>query len=262
MIHTVAYISIGEADEKEMFDVTADGTKNMVRVAMKHNVEKFLHISSTEAIPSGLKLKTDLSNYVPDPMKARKGYSRAKSTADVIVLNAVEKHNLNACLLMLAGVLGPGDYSNTHMTQMMADFINGDLPASIDGGYNDFDIRDFADVLPAVIENYKKGETYLFANRPDKINEVIGYVAEMTGQKMLKTLPMWTAYVGLPFLFLGSKLSGQRPLYTLDSLSSLKADADFPIDKVRNEFGYNPRPLKETVQDHIRFMAENGMVNL
>ncbi len=262
VIHTAAQISIGEGDEKEVFEVTVNGTKNMVRAALKYNTKQFLHISSTEALPEELKLDEDLRNYIPEPMKARKGYSRAKSAADAVVLNAVKQYDLNASLLLLAGVLGPGDYSNTHMTQVMIDFINGELPASIDGGYNDFDIRDMADVLPAIIANAKKGESYLFANQPDKINEVLGHVAEMTGRKMLKTLPLWTAYVGLPFLYLGSKLTGHRPLYTLSSLKSLGADAAFPIGKAVEEFGYNPRPLKETVQDHVRFLEENGMVTL
>ena len=56
-------------------------------------------------------------------------------------IKAVKENNLPASLLLLAGVLGPGDYSNTHMTQVMIDFISKKLPASINGGYNDFDIR-------------------------------------------------------------------------------------------------------------------------
>jgi hypothetical protein len=42
------------------------------------------------------------------------------------------------------------------MTQVLIDFINKKLPASINGGYNDFDIRDVADVLTKVIENARK----------------------------------------------------------------------------------------------------------
>lgn len=262
IIHTVAYVSIGEGDERELLDVTVGGTKNMLELAIEYGVAKFLHISSSEAIPHGVKLKPDMSNYIPNPKKTRKGYNRAKSMADVAVLDAVKNNDLNASLILLAGVLGPGDYSNTHMTQVMVDFINGKLPASINGGYNDFDIRDVADVLENIIDRAEKGESYIFANKPDKINEVIGYVAEMTGKKMLTTLPMWVAYVGLPFLFLGSKLTHKRPLYTLSSLASLRADTDFPLDKSRDTFGYSPRPLRETVRDHIAFLAENGMVRL
>lgn len=262
IFHTVAYVSIGEGDMKELYDVTVLGTQNMIDVALKHNTQKFLHISSTEAIPHKLKLNKDLSNYIPTPSQTRKGYNRAKSCADVAVLKAVKQQNLQASLILLAGVLGPGDYSNTHMTQVLIDFINKKLPASINGGYNDFDIRDVADVLFKVIENARVGEAYLFANRPDKINEVLSYVANMAGRKIPPTLPMWIAYVGLPFLWLGAKLTGKRPLYTLSALASLKADVDFPLDKVKKEFGYNPRPLKETVEDHVQFLIDNEMVKL
>ena len=106
----------------------------------------------------------------------------------------------------------------------------------------------------------KIGESYLFANKPDKINEVLLYVANLYGRKIPPTLPMWIAYVGLPFLWVWSKLTKKRPLYTLSSLASLKADTNFPLDKVKNEFGYNPRPLKETVEDHIKFLKDNGMI--
>ena len=261
VIHTVAYVSIGEGDQKELFDVTVEGTQNMIDVSLNKDIYKFLHISSSEAIPHGLKLNDDLSNYIPTPLKTRKGYNRAKSYADVRVLNAVKDHNLPASLILLAGVLGPGDYSNTHMTQVIIDYINGKLPASVDGGYNDFDIRDVALVLDKVIDNAKTGESYIFANQPDKINEVLNYVGEYTNKKPLPTLPMWIAYVGLPFLWLGSKLTGKRPLYTSASLASLKADTNFPLAKVEKEFGYHARPLKETVVDHVKFLIENEMIN-
>ncbi len=261
IIHTVAYVSIGEGNKKELFDVTVGGTKNMLLAAKKHNVAKFLHISSTEALAHNSTWEEGDYHYIPNPKKARKGYNRAKALADVAVMNAVDE-GLNASILIPAGVLGSGDYSQTHMSQVMIDYINGKLPASIDGGYNDFDIRDVADVLDKIIENSEKGEAYIFANRPDKINEVLGYIAEYTGKKPLKTLPMWVAYVGLPFLYLGSVFSKKRPLYTSASLASLKANTDFPLDKVKKAFGYSPRPLKETVIDHIEFLAKNGEVTL
>ncbi len=262
VIHTAAYVTIGEGSEKELFDVTVGGTENMINAALKHNTAKFLHISSSEAIPEGLVLNEALSNYIPDPKHAKAGYSTAKSMADVAVLKAVKDRGLKASLLLIAGVLGPGDYSYSHMTQVIIDFIEGRLPASVNGGYNDFDIRDIADVLMNVVEKAVPGESYMFANKPDKINEVLGYAAEKCGRKLPITLPIWTAYVGLPFLFLWSKLLGKRPLYTRAALKSLTDNVDFPIGKVAREFGYSPRPLRETVHDHVDFLKQEGMVKI
>ena len=239
VIHTAAYVTIGEGSEKELFEVTVGGTRNMADTALNYNVKKFLHISSSEAIPEGLILNDELSNYDPDPAHAKDGYSTAKSMADMVVLDSVKK-GLQASLILIAGVLGPGDYSLSHMTQVIIDFIEGRLPASVDGGYNDFDIRDVADVLMSIVENAKCGESYMFANKPDKINEVLGYVADKCGLKIPVTLPIWTAYVGLPFLYVWSKLIGKRPLYTRAALKSLTDNVDFPIAKSVREFGYSP----------------------
>ena len=161
---------------------------------------------------------------------------------------------------MFASVLGPGDYSHSHMTQVLVDFMEGKLPASVDAGYNNFDIRDVADVLPAVIERAQRGETYLFAAAPAKINEIFGYLAEEYRKRMPPTLPMWVAYVGLPFLLLWAKLTGKRPLYTRAALEALKVDANFPIQKAVQTFGYHPRPLRETVLDHVQFLIDQGMI--
>ena len=262
VIHTAAKVSIGEDARSELEKVTVQGTQNLVDACLRHPVKKFLHISSTEAIPHGLALRGDLSNYVPEPSKAITDYAGTKSEADAIVLRAVQEHGLNASLLLLAGVLGPGDYSNSHMTQMMIEFMEGRLPASVNGGYNDFDIRDVADVLPAIVEKSKQGESYLFANHPDKINDILSVISSMTGRKMPPTLPLWVAYVGLPFLYIGNKIQKKRPLYTGASLASLRADTNFPIGKAQKEFGYSPRPLEETVRDHVEFLIQNHMVQL
>lgn len=128
VIHTVAKVTIGEGSQKELQDVTVKGTENIVRACCRHNVLKLIHISSTEAIPKGLVLKEDISNYVPDPARSRKGYPRAKAEADAIVLRAVKEHGLNASILLFASVIGPGDYGNGHMSRCLLTFLKASSP--------------------------------------------------------------------------------------------------------------------------------------
>ena len=261
VFHTAALISIGEESEEELYDVNVNGTIKMLEEAKNHPNTKFFQISSSEAIPEDIKLDRCLSNYVPNPDEVRRGYNRTKSQADVAALYYMKKYDLDVSIIILAGVLGPGDYSTSHMTQLMIDYIKGNLPASINGGYNDFDIRDFTDVLDNIINKARKGEAYLFAARPDKINEVLGYVAEYKNLKPLMTLPIWLAYIGLPFLYLGQVFTGKRPLYTASSLASLQADVSWDLAKVEEEFNYKTRDLKETVIDHIKFLEKEGFIS-
>ncbi len=260
VLHTAAKVSIGETPSQEVYRVTVQGTKNVVDACCAHNAVKLLHISSTEAFPRGYFPDEELKTYAPDPAQSRKGYPRAKSAADQLVLRAAAERGLNASILMFASVLGPGDYSGTHMTQMFIDYMTGRLPASVNAGYNDFDIRDVADVLPAIFERAERGECYLFAHQPNRINDCLAVIQKMTGAKRVPTLPLWTAYLGLPFLRLYAKLAGKRPLYTGAALAALRERADFPIEKARRVFGYAPRPLEETVRDHIAFLQQEGMV--
>lgn len=262
VLHTVAKVTIGEGDAKELYDVTVQGTKTVVECSLAHGAEKFIHISSTEALPRGVRSDENLRNYRPQPKTSRKGYAKAKATADAVVLQAFHEHGLNAGILFLSSVLGPGDYSIGHMSQMFIDFVNGKLPASVRDGYNDFDIRDLAQVLPQIVERAEAGEGYIFANRPDRIDEILGYVADFTGKKRPPALPVWLAYVGLPFLFLYAKVRKKRPLYTRAALAALREDADFPIRKTCETFGFSPRPLQETVVDHVRFLAQIGKIKL
>lgn len=250
VIHTVAKVSIGETSKKELYGVALGGTRAVVEQCLLHDAKLF-HVSSTEAL--GGVFDEDV-NYVPDPERCHTEYARSKAAADKIVLDAVRERGLRASILMFASVLGPGDYSNSHMSQMLTLFLNGRLPASVKGGYNDFDIRDVADVLPAILDNAQAGESYIFANRPDQINDVLGIAAAMTGQRVPPTLPVGIAKLGAPFFVLAAKLTKTRPLYTGAALASLTARADFPIEKTKRAFGYCPRPLEETVRDHVDFL--------
>lgn len=262
VIHTAAEVSIGEVSMERLYMVNVEGTRKICEACVKHNVSKLLHISSSEAIPHGLKLSPDLKNYIPNPKKVRKGYNRSKSMADQVVLDYVHKEGLDASILIIAGVLGPGDYTVSHMSQVFIDYIEGKLPVSIAGGYNDFDIRDLTDVLNNIVNKAKKGEAYLFANRPDEINEVLGYIRKKMNTKKIGTFPLWAAYVCLPFLWVYSKITSSRPLYTLSALESLQADVDYNLEKVKKEFDYSPRELEVTVNDHVDFLIENGFIKL
>ena len=84
----------------------------------------------------------------------------------------------------------------------------------------------------------------------------------MTGRKKPPALPLWSAYLGIPFLWFAAKIRRKRPLYTAAALASLREDADFPIAKTQQEFGYRPRPLEETVRAHIQYLIDKGLVRL
>ncbi len=261
VIHTAAVVTIGEGNLKEAERVTVTGAKNMVEACCRFPVKKLLQISSSEVLPEE-GLDDELKNYDADPSGMKLGYARFKRMADKILLDAVKERGLNASLLMFAAVLGAGDYSNGHMGQLLKDFVEGKLPASIKGGYNVTDIGDVAAVLPEIIQNAKSGESYVFAGAKSTINEILQAASLICGRKVPVALPVWVAYLGLPFISLWFKLKKKRPLYTATALKTVMRKGDFPVQKSVREFGYSPSSLQDTVQSHISFLADHGMIKL
>ncbi len=262
VLHTAAQITIGEGDQALAEKVTVEGARNIVNSCLRHNVKKLLHVSSTEALPEELSTDGELTSYNPNPEGMKRGYARSKTMADKLVLDAAKEHGLNASLMLFACVLGAGDYGMGHMSQLLSDFVGGKLPASIKAGYNVFDVNDVADVLFEIIEKSKAGESYLFANQTRPINDILQAASAVTGRKLPVTLPVWVAYLGLPFLSVYFKIIKKRPLYTATALKTLKRNSNFSIEKAKREFGYSPRPMEDTVAEHVNFLIENGMAQV
>jgi nucleoside-diphosphate-sugar epimerase len=72
-------------------------------------------------------------------------------------------------------------------------------------------------------------------------------------------MPFWVAQFGLPFITGFSKITGVEPLYTKESLQIIKnGNRNISNAKARNELGFNPRSLEDTMRDLFLWFRENG----
>ena len=133
VIHTAAIVSISSKVDKKVVDVNVNGTKNIVELCLRHNVKKLVHTSSVHAIPekSHGETITEVSEF--DPKSVHGLYAKTKAAASQIVLNA-SKQGLNASIVHPSGIIGPGDYGRTHLTQLVISYLNGTLTACVNGG--------------------------------------------------------------------------------------------------------------------------------
>ena len=70
--------------------------------------------------------------------------------------------------------------------------------------------------------------------------------------------PMWLARAGAPFVAGWSRLRGQRPLFTSDSLRVLRNHRRISHACADVELGHNPRPLEETLRDTYQWFKQAG----
>lgn len=262
-IHTASLVHIGNDKKiiKEMFDINLNGAKNVVEVCKKHKC-RLLYVSSVHAItePKKRALTSEIENF--DPKTVVGVYAKSKAGASKIVMDAIKNDGLDAVIVHPAGITGPNDWSNSHLTQMVEDFASGRIPAACGGGYDFVDVRDVADGILAAIEKGKKGERFLLSNKYYSVKELLGYLSDLgLGKKPKITMPIWLAVFSLPFLGLYFKIRKERPLYTSYSLYTLGSNSNFSHAKAEQQLGFKPRSLKESLADTVKFLGLKANVD-
>jgi dihydroflavonol-4-reductase len=190
-------------------------------------------------------------------------YDRSKAEGERIVLSAAAR-GLDAVVLSPTAIIGPSDPEPGLMGQAFLQICRREIPALVPGGYDMVDVRDIADAAIAAIEKGRKGEKYLLSGKWHSILEVSKILKEITGIRTVSNeMPFWVADAGLPFITLYSRITGNNPLYTSESLSILRsAHRNISHAKATNEFGFNPRDIRESLIDLIKWFTENNYLKI
>ena len=253
VIHTAAVVYLGRNRKKvkEMFDTNISGTANVISACLKHNA-RLVYVSSVHAIQEAPNrgIITEVTTF--DHNRVVGTYAKSKAMASQLVMDSIKNYNLDAVLVHPSGIVGPNDYSNTHLTQMVADYKDGKIPAATNGGYDFVDVRDVAQGTIEVANVGKRGDCFILSNKYFSVKEMLDTLHELgAGKRVRLKLPLWMARAGLPVIALQSKLFKKRPLYTRYSLYTLGSNSNFSNQKAREELGFSPRPLRESLKDMI-----------
>ena len=258
VIHTAGIVSIASRYNQKVYDVNVNGTRNIVELCVENDVKKLVHVSSVHAIPELANGETisEVSEF--DPEKVHGLYAKTKAAATQIVLDAA-KQGLNASVIHPSGILGPYDPGYNHLTQLILDYVDGRLSACVTGGYDFVDVRDVAACIIQCTEKGRRGECYICSNKYIKVSELMQYLHEITGLRKIRVvLPMFFAKLTAPFAELYYKILKQKPLFTSYSLYTLSSNSNFSRAKADSELTPKRHTIKETLEDTINWLRENG----
>ncbi len=253
-IHCAGIVSIASKYDQTVVDVNVNGTANVVELCKRHHVKKLVYISSVHALPElpDHAIMQEVSKFRPDSVTGL--YAKTKAAATQIVLDAVND-GLDATVIHPSGIIGPNDYGNGHLTQMIIDYLNGTLTAGVDGGYDFVDVRDVANGVIAATERGKKGECYILSNRYVAVPELLNTLSRITGGRKIHTfLPIWFAKLTAPLAELYYKIRNESPLFTRYSLDVLTSNARFTCAKAKRDLGYKVRDISVTLRDTVTFL--------
>jgi dihydroflavonol-4-reductase len=144
VIHSAAMVYIKRKPNPNVFRVNVEGTKNILEKCLETDARLVYVNNSIHAIPevSDGALAAETSYFSQDAIFWL--YAKSKAEAARIVLESVKNQNLNAAIVQPSGIIGPGDYGDTHMTELIPAVAKGRLPAVVKVGYDSVDVRDVA----------------------------------------------------------------------------------------------------------------------
>jgi dihydroflavonol-4-reductase len=147
------------------------------------------------------------------------------------------------------------------MGQVFMDLYRGSLPSLVQGGFDFVDIRDVVQGLISCAERGRTGDSYLMSGRYITIPELARIAETVTGRRSPRfNSPMWLARIAAPFFQGYAQVRGTEPLYTGESLSTLRRRCTIDSSKAERELGFASRDVEETVRDLYSWFDARGLL--
>ena len=209
------------------------GTQTLLDAALRHGVERFVHVSTDEvygSIASG--------SWAEDhPLEPNSPYSASKASSDLVARSYFRTHGVPVCVTRCSNNYGPYQFPEKVIPLFVTSLMRGGTVPLYGDGLN---VRDWLHV-----EDHCRGiQLVLEGGRPGEVYN-IGGGTELTNRELTERI-LAAFGVGWDRVRQVEDRKGHDRRYSVD------------ITKIRTELGYEPaRSFEEGLADTVRWYLEN-----
>lgn len=239
--------------------VNIQGPATVASAALEAGVGRFVHASSIHAYDLAA-AESPMDETGPRSVSDRIPiYDRTKWSGEQEVYQRIER-GLDGVVVNPTGVIGPFDFAESRMGQVLLAIRDEKLPMLIDGGFDWVDVRDVAKGIIGALESGHTGENYLLSGtRYDVIAVAALAAAEVGVVPPTRTLPRWAAKAWGPFGTAIARRNESALSMTSESVRALFNGPEISSAKAARHFGYEARPIEETLADTYAWFEEQGV---
>jgi dihydroflavonol-4-reductase len=253
VIHAAGIVSITPWKKKLMNAVNVQGTRNVVKACLEANVKRLVYTSSVHALYEPPKGKSVIEKLAGSVKKVLGEYAKTKVLATKEVFKGIKK-GLDAVITYPSGVIGPYDFKDSEMGEMIKDYCEGKYKYYVDGAYNFVDVRDVTNGIYLAMTKGKKGEEYILAGNRITVQELFHKISKITKTPPPKfKIPTPIAKLLAPFALIYYKITKQVPIFTPYSLAVLNSNSKISSKKAVKYLGYSYRSVEESLIDVINW---------
>jgi dihydroflavonol-4-reductase len=256
VVHSAALVATDPRQTPQMLSTNMQGAGNVLGQAVQLGLDPIVHVSSEVALLP----PADGEVLSPDsPVKRPPGpYCRSKADSE-LVARKFQALGAPVVSVLPAGMWGPHDPRLGEGVTLAANVLRNRYPFVMAGGMHIADVRDVAAALAAVMQPGRRPRSYLVTGHYLTMPEIIGTLGDLTGRRLrFVTFPAgFLAGFGRTADLVQRRLRTRLP-WSAESIWIVNCDARCDDSKTRDELQLEPRPLRQTFADTVRWLVEAG----
>ena len=245
IIHCAAVVSFTKSDKAEMDQVNVQGTAHLTNLAIEHNVEYFIHMSSVAAIGRGLGSQELNETSQWEDGKWNSNYAVSKRFAELEVWRSIEE-GLSAVILNPSVILSDDSWSRS--SGKLFKYIWDENTFYSSGIINYVDIKDVIQAVHTCLKVRPKSERFILNGGYIRYKIFFDEVARRFNKKA-PTVKATRLFLQIGWLIesLKSFISGKQPVITRETINISRSEISFDNSKAKKELKINFTPLSETL---------------
>ena len=233
--------------------VNVVGTRNMVEVALRLGLRRFVYTSTIDIFDAKTGEIFDESRVADAPKGTH--YERSKQDADRVVTEAIQ-HGLMAVFLHPSGVYGPGPAASPGMNNLIRDLKLGKVPLLLPGGLPLVYAEDVGEGHVLAEEKASVGERFILSSDYFSLAELAGIICKALDlKKVPPVMPLWLGRLVASLGEAVSGVTGRPPLIPKGQLHFLQWQAVPSGARAKERLGWQPRAFDAGLRDTIKYLG-------
>jgi dihydroflavonol-4-reductase len=259
VFHVAALYSYWGHPWEEFVEVNVEGTRRMMEAAAEAGAKRVVHTSSiaTLGIPKdGSPGTEDTPVTLADMILP---YKKSKFQGEEVVRDFARK-GLPVVIVNPAAPVGVGDHKPTATGQVIVDFLNGRMPAYVEGGMNIVDVDDVAMGHLLAAEKGRIGERYILGGQNLSLKQVLDLLSEVSGRPQVGLRIPHGVALAWSYLDVAIALLNPRhiPTATPGKVRLSRTPERFDSGKAVRELGFPQMPAREALRKAVEWYRANG----
>jgi dihydroflavonol-4-reductase len=259
LLHLAFKVSVtgGQEAIEQMRQINVVGTERLLDAAAAKGVSR--------AVVAGSALAVGVSRQ-PKPLDEHANWSEHSFDFPYALnrreaqLNALSRAKPGFAVVVVcpAFTLGPDDPIGAPANNLIKKLITKKQRFTLPIGFGVLDVRDFANSVLLAAERGKSGQLYLISGHNVTTNQLLEEAAAVAGVSAPRFAPpLFLLRIAVGALGFVSKLTG-KPAVPASVLQLHGRYAWYDTTRARTDLGWEPRPLKQTLEDTIKSLREQG----